>query len=207
MDRIEIAKKKIGVDELVCPICGGKDFVLDVAAGMTEPLKDWLDPDAPLGYLTEIQCEECWTTFCGFDSDDLISIAIAVRKIMGKSQREKGKRGEREVKDILRKRGWSEARRGQQYAGSPDSPDVIGIPGIHFEIKRVERLDLGAAIKQSKDDSADNEVPVVAHRKSGEPWYVTLSLEDFLMYVQATQMASHEGCDCWPYANKEWVGR
>jgi len=126
---------------------------------------------------------------------------------MGKSQREKGKRGEREVKNILREHGWSDARRGQQYHGGPDSPDVIGIPGIHFEVKRVEKLNLGDAIKQSKNDAADDEIPVVVHRKSGEPWYVTLPFEYFLGYVKCTQMASFEGCCHWPEANGEWVGK
>ena len=126
---------------------------------------------------------------------------------MGKSEREKGKLGEREVRDILRDHGWSDARRGQQYHGGPDSPDVVGIPGMHFEVKRVERLDLKSAIKQSRDDAGDNEVPVVVHRRSREPWYVTLSFEDFLEYVQGAQMATYDRCVCWPEANGEWMGR
>ena len=134
-------------------------------------------------------------------------IAVDGKRNMGKMQREKGKRGEREFKDVLREHGWINARRGQQYHGGPDSPDVVGIPGIHFEVKRVEKLDIRKAIEQSRNDAGDGEVPVVAHRRSREQWYVTLPAEDFLGYIRAAQMASYEGCDCWPEANGEWVGR
>lgn len=126
---------------------------------------------------------------------------------MGKAEREKGKRGEREVSNILKEYGYTQAKRGVQYHGGPDSPDVVGIPGIHFEVKRVETLNLKAAIKQSVNDAADDEIPVVVHRKSREPWYVTLSLEDFIPLVQGTQMAIEEGCCHWPEASKVWVGK
>ena len=44
---------------------------------------------------------------------------------MGKMQREKGKRGEREVVAILQELGWPEARRARQSDGAVD-PDVAG---------------------------------------------------------------------------------
>jgi len=99
---------------------------------------------------------------------------------MGKSQREKGKRGEREVAMISREHGFGDAYRGQQYHGGSDSPDVVGIPGIHPEVKRVERLDLRSAMAQSVSDAASGEIPVVIHRRSREPWYITFSFESFL---------------------------
>ena len=98
------------------------------------------------------------------------------------NSRRKGKNGELEVAKILREHGY-DARRGQQYKGGGDSPDVIGIPGFHLEVKRVEQLRLKSAIDQSKRDAADGEVPVVVHRKSREPWFVTLSFEDFLNII------------------------
>jgi len=107
---------------------------------------------------------------------------------MGKSQREKGKRGEREVARILRNRGL-DAKRGVQYQGSPDSPDVTGLPGYHVEVKFVERLDLRRAIEQSKADAGEDEVPVVVHRRSREPWNITMSFEDFLdLYEKAHEI-------------------
>lgn len=95
------------------------------------------------------------------------------------NSRTKGKRGELEVAKILRERGY-DSRRGQQFKGSPDSPDVTGLPGFHLEVKRVEQLRLKDAMEQSKRDAGEDEVPLVVHRKSREPWYVTVSLDDFL---------------------------
>jgi len=56
------------------------------------------------------------------------------------NSREKGKRGERQWRDELRANGYA-ARRGQQFAGSAESPDVVcdSLPWIHFEVKAVER--------------------------------------------------------------------
>ena len=58
---------------------------------------------------------------------------------MGKMQREKGKRGERELAGILRDYGYN-CRRGQQYCGTFGDADVIGLPDVHIEVKRVEDL-------------------------------------------------------------------
>ena len=51
----------------------------------------------------------------------------------------KGKNGERELATILREYGY-DSRRGQQYCGSNGDADVVGLPGVHIECKRVERL-------------------------------------------------------------------
>jgi len=70
------------------------------------------------------------------------------------NSREKGKRGERQWRDELRAQGF-EARRGQQFAGSPDSPDVVcdSLPWAHFEVKAVERLNIEDAMEQARRDS------------------------------------------------------
>jgi hypothetical protein len=56
------------------------------------------------------------------------------------NSRAKGCRGEREWRDMLREAGFLKARRGQQFSGGSDSPDVVceELPTIHFEVKRVE---------------------------------------------------------------------
>lgn len=99
---------------------------------------------------------------------------------MGKAQRERGKRGERYVANRIRERLGVEARRGVQYSGGPDSPDVVGLVGYHIEVKNVNRLDLRGALAQSRNDAGEHEVPIVIHHRDREPWYVTLGLEDFL---------------------------
>lgn len=64
----------------------------------------------------------------------------------------KGKNGERELATILREYGY-DSRRGQQYCGSNGDADVVGLPGVHIECKRVERLNIYDAIEQSKNDA------------------------------------------------------
>lgn len=95
------------------------------------------------------------------------------------NSREKGKRGERELAGVLRDYGYS-TRRGQQYSGASGDADVVGLPGIHIEVKRVERLCLEDAMAQSRRDARAGEIPVVMHRKNHCPWLVTVSLEDFM---------------------------
>jgi len=95
------------------------------------------------------------------------------------NSREKGKRGERDVVKVLRSHGYSEARRGVQYHGGPDSPDVVGVPGYHFEVKWTKRTDMYGWIAQAKKDCGGN-VPIVVHKKDGEEWLVIMTLEDFL---------------------------
>ena len=101
----------------------------------------------------------------------------------GKYSRNKGKSGEREFVKLLKQYGF-DAQRGVQYKGTPDSPDIIGIPGFHIEVKRTERLRLYDALKQSILESNNNEIPIVAHRKNREEWVVILRATDFLEMVR-----------------------
>lgn len=104
---------------------------------------------------------------------------------MGKMQRDKGKQGEREVAQILREHGFTDAKRGVQYHGGPDSPDVTGIPGIHIEVKRTETLRLWDAVEQSHQDAGEGEIPVVVHRPSRKQWIAIIDFEDFLDIYRA----------------------
>jgi len=93
---------------------------------------------------------------------------------------EKGKAGERELAALLRKYGF-EARRGQQFSGSPDSPDVVhSIDGLHIEVKRVERLNAYEALDQASGDAGKDEVPIVFHRRNKRDWMVIMWADDFL---------------------------
>lgn len=99
---------------------------------------------------------------------------------MGNLSREKGKRGEREVAEVLRRHGCP-ARRGQQYSGTETTADVTGLPGYHLEVKRTERLDLYGAYEQAvRDAGKSGDVPLVVHRRNGKPWLAVMALEDFL---------------------------
>ena len=104
------------------------------------------------------------------------------------NSRAKGVRGEREWRDQLRDAGF-EARRGQQFSGSPDSPDVVcpSLPDVHFEVKRVERLNVEDAMRQARMDAGLNLIPVLAHRRNGEPWKVTMDAKDWFNLVRESE--------------------
>lgn len=97
---------------------------------------------------------------------------------MGRRSREKGERGEREAAAEIRRLFGVEARRGVQYHGGPDAPDVrTAIDGVHFEVKRRESFRLQAALAQAIADASDK-VPVVLHRANGKPWVAIVRLDD-----------------------------
>lgn len=98
------------------------------------------------------------------------------------NSRNKGKVGELELAAFLKERGFPEARRGQQYHGGGDSPDVVvpGLEELHLECKRVEAGSLYKWLAQAKRDAAAGKIPVVAHRKNREEWVAILPLSDLL---------------------------
>ena len=101
------------------------------------------------------------------------------------NSRQKGARGEREIAKILRQRGY-DARRGQQYSGANGDADVVGLPGLHIEVKRVEALNIDKAMEQAITDAKPGEMPAVFHRKNGKEWKATVRLKDFIkLYKQA----------------------
>ena len=95
------------------------------------------------------------------------------------NSREKGKRGEIELAHELERFGYA-ARRGRQFCGLNGEPDVIGVPGLHIECKRVESLNVEKALQQSERDARPHELPVVMHRKNRESWKVTMRLAEFM---------------------------
>ena len=98
------------------------------------------------------------------------------------NSRAKGCVGEREWRDECRKRGY-EARRGRQFAGHPDAPDVVCELPFHFEVKRVQNLNVAKAVEQAIRDAGDKPV-AVAHRKNNQPWLVTMTADSWFELIQ-----------------------
>lgn len=95
----------------------------------------------------------------------------------------KGNEGEREFAKLCQKFGYK-ARRGQQFSGINGDADIVGGPdGFHFEVKRVERLNIYSAVEQSKRDARDGEKPVVAHRKNRKEWLITMPADVFFEII------------------------
>ena len=95
------------------------------------------------------------------------------------NSKSKGGRGEREFAALCRNEGYGNAQRGQQFQGGADSPDVKGLPGIHVEVKRVERLNIYEAMAQAIRDSGERLMPTVAHRRNRGEWLVTMRAADW----------------------------
>lgn len=102
---------------------------------------------------------------------------------MGRTSRDKGKKGERELATLLREYGY-DTRRGVQYNGADGSADVLGLNGVHIECKRVERLNIYDAMEQAIGDAREGEIPAVFHRRNRDYWKVTMRLEDFMEIYQ-----------------------
>lgn len=98
---------------------------------------------------------------------------------MGRPSQRKGAAGERELAKVLEAEGFSMERGGYCYG---TIPDLVGLPGIHVEVKRVERLNISQAMNQAERDSAkfQDGAPTVFHRRNREPWLVTMKLTDWL---------------------------
>jgi Holliday junction resolvase len=97
------------------------------------------------------------------------------------NSRAKGAAGERELANFLTKYGYP-ARRGQQFQGTSESPDIIceELDGWHIECKRVQQLNLHKAFSKCFEECSMHQSPVVMHRKNGEEWLATISLSAFL---------------------------
>jgi len=97
------------------------------------------------------------------------------------SERRKGAEGEREIVELLRGHGWPRAHRNFGSGSAGGGAVAQGPEGTVIEVKRHRgRLDLPKAIRQVEEAAGDHALPVVAHRRDGQPWRATLPLVDLL---------------------------
>ena len=95
----------------------------------------------------------------------------------GRAARNKGANAERELASIIREHGY-DVHRGKVFY---HESDVVGLPGIHVECKRVEHLNIEKAMQQAVEeaDKRKDGAPAVFHRKDRGEWLVTLRIDDF----------------------------
>lgn len=111
------------------------------------------------------------------------------------NSRDKGARAEREFAKLLREYGY-EAERGCQHSGGKDSPDVkSNMDGIHWELKRTERLRLHEALEQSQRDAGEDEMAVVGYRRNHGEWLVIQPFSDWIRLFQAYEKEQNNGKD------------
>lgn len=108
------------------------------------------------------------------------------------NSKRKGKSGELEFARVCREQGY-DCRRTAQYCGNTgEAADVVGLPGIHVEVKRVERLNVSEAMAQSVRDAKPGEIPIVAHRRDRRPWLLTMRAEDWFSLYREWEAGREE---------------
>lgn len=97
----------------------------------------------------------------------------------GKRAREKGKRAELELANLLRDMWGYDVHRGKVFYGESD---MVGLTGIHPEVKRVEKLNIHAAMEQAKTESEKRKdgIPTVFFRRDRGEWLVCQRLTDWI---------------------------
>ena len=106
------------------------------------------------------------------------------------NSKRKGSKGELELAHKLQEYGY-DAKRSVQYNGKDGQADVIGLPHIHVEVKRVEKLNIYDAIAQAIRDAKNGDLPAVFHRKNRCNWLVTMELDDFMKIYKAYEEANN----------------
>lgn len=110
-------------------------------------------------------------------------VCIVEKKINSKR---KGKVGELEFANLCKQYGY-DTRRTAQYNGKEleSKADVVGLPHIHCEVKRVEKLNIDNAYEQATRDCKTKEIPVVFHRKNNKKWLTTMGIDDWFKLYKA----------------------
>lgn len=118
-----------------------------------------------------------------------------------KNSRQKGKRGELDAADALRRLFSWTARRTQQFKGTSDSSDVevAETPDAFWEVKREERLNVFKAMDTAVAE-AGPKLPVLMHRRNRTDWLVTVRLADLGRLAEVVTRARR------PLENNEKVG-
>lgn len=112
----------------------------------------------------------------------------------GRKSRRKGKTGERELVHLARDNGCPDAER--DWKTPQLDGDIGGVPGAHIEGRFRERIDIVAWSHEVEDKARNGNIPIVAYRKSREPWRASLPFADLIRLIALAQ--AHETGVGWP---------
>jgi hypothetical protein len=99
------------------------------------------------------------------------------------NSRRKGKAGELEFIQKHLARVWPAAKRNLDQF-QDDKRDALEVDGFHFQIKRAERAEIWAWIKQAETEAAEGDVPVVAFRRNRSRWYCVVDAERMMELIE-----------------------
>jgi hypothetical protein len=95
------------------------------------------------------------------------------------NSRAKGKRAELDLISKHLLPYWPQACRNlDQFKG--DGRDVLNVPGLHIQVKHVEKLNIWVALTQAETEAAPGDLPVVAFKRSRSPWYGALPMDELV---------------------------
>lgn len=100
------------------------------------------------------------------------------KKKRGAAARRKGAEGERSLARKLQEFGF-DVHRGFTFH---HESDVVGLEGIHCEVKRVEKLNIHKAMAQAVEESEKRQdgAPTVFFKRDREEWLVCMRLPDWI---------------------------
>lgn len=109
---------------------------------------------------------------------------------MGRASQRKGREGELELARLLQGYGYDvQPGRAVSYGATPD---LVGLPGVHIECKRNERLNVPEAMAQAVRDAEKfgDGAPTVFHRRNRSGWLVTMRLPDWMELYRESEKCS-----------------
>ena len=97
----------------------------------------------------------------------------------GRASKNKGANAERELANLLRDIWGYDVHRGKTFYGESD---LVGLKGIHPEVKRVEKLNIHKAMEQATTEAEKREdgLPTVFFRRDRGEWLVCMKLPDWI---------------------------
>lgn len=108
---------------------------------------------------------------------------------MGRPSRTKGKTGELEVTHLLHVHGWPNAERTSNGRLQGSCDIAYGPAACVMEIRRQERLNVPAAMREVLDKTPATQTPVLVHRPSRCDWMATLPLDELLALLALKERA------------------
>jgi len=104
---------------------------------------------------------------------------------------QKGKRGERQARDVWREEGFT-CRRTQQYCGNTgDASDLVieDVPELHVESKRVQRGNPYKWLDQAEHDAGPSgKLPVVQHKRNHRETIFILPRRTFFRMLRGSDL-------------------
>lgn len=105
---------------------------------------------------------------------------------MGAKERRKGATAERELAAFIRDEFGIEASRSARNGVDAAEDIAHEIAGLHIECKRVEALNVPAALAKAAQD-AGGKIPTLWHRRNRGEWLLTIRAADLLILADLVQ--------------------